>query len=249
MQKVQPSVELTDCDREPVHTPGAIQPFGCLIAFELPQWTIAHVSVDAPGLFGAASAKVMIGAPMETVFAPKIIHDLRNTFQATMISGQPERLATVQIGTNGADYDILVHGSGSLAIAECIPLEGADTPRMDSTVLIKTIIDRLRRTATFKAFLVSAARQLRAVTGYDRVMIYKFQDDDSGKVVAEAVRAGMTPFLDLHYPGDGHSGSGTGTVPAPMAAHDPGRRLRAGSDHPGPNVEEPADRPQPVGLA
>ena len=200
MQEVQLSVELTECDREPVHTPGAVQPYGCLVAFSLPNWAIAHVSLNAPDVFGAASAEAMLGAPMETMLTPRIIHDLRNTFQAAMISGSPERLSGVRIGPREAEYDIAIHTSGQLAVAEFVSVEGADTMRTDPTTLVKTIIDRLRRTTTFKAFLTSAVRQVRAVTGYDRVMIYQFLEDDSGKVVAEAARAGLSPFLDLHYP-------------------------------------------------
>ena len=142
----------------------------------------------------------MVGASMEAILPPRIIHDLRNTFQAAMISGQAERLTGVRLGTSDDEHDIFVHSSGSHAIAECVPVAGADTARTDAALLVKTIIDRLRRTTTFPAFLTSAARQLRAVTGYDRVLIYKFLEDDSGTVVAEAMRPGMQPFLNLHYP-------------------------------------------------
>lgn len=200
MQLQSVPVSLNECDREPVHIPGKIQPFGVLVAFALPVWSVAHVSGNAPALFGAASAEAMIGQPMESVLPPKIIHDLRNTFQAAMISGFAERLAAQPVGTDGAPHDILIHPSGPVAVAEFIPLAGADTIRTDPATLVKTIIERLRRTTTFKTFLTSAARQLRAVTGYDRVMIYKFLEDDSGEVIAEALRAGMPPFLGLHYP-------------------------------------------------
>ena len=191
---------LSECEKEPVHTPGAIQPFGCLLAFSLPTWAIAHASLNAADLFGADSSQAMIGQPMESVLSPKLIHDLRNTFQAAMISGFAERLASVPLGSTGELHDILIHASGQLAVAEFIPCDGADTMRSDPTSLVKTIIDRLRRTTTFQTFLTSAARQIRAVTGYDRVMIYKFLEDDSGKVVAEALRAGLPPFMGLHYP-------------------------------------------------
>ena len=194
------SVDQSDCAKEPVHIPGAIQSFGVLVAFSLPTWTIAHVSLNAPALFGAASAEEMVGAAMESVLPPNIIHDLRNTFQAAMISGFAERLAGQPIGTGGELYDILIHASGQIAVAEFVPVAGADTIRTDAATLVKTIIERLRRTTSFKTFLTSAARQIRAVTGYDRVMIYKFLEDDSGEVVAEALRAGMPPFLGLHYP-------------------------------------------------
>ena len=193
-------IELTDCDKEPVHIPGAIQPFGVLVAFGLPTWEIAHVSRNAPALFGAASTEAMIGGAMGTVLPPKLIHDMRNTYQAAMISGFAERLAAQTVGTKGEFYDILMHASGQVAMAEFVPVAGADSIRSDPATLVKTIIERLRRTTSFKAFLVSAARQIRAVTGYDRVMIYKFLEDDSGEVVAEALRAGLPPFLGLHYP-------------------------------------------------
>lgn len=194
------STDHAECDKEPVHIPGAIQPFGVLVAFSLPTWAVAHVSANAPALFGAASVEAMLGGPMETVLPPAIIHDLRNTFQAAMISGFAERLAGQPVGVDGAPHDILIHPSGQIAVAEFIPVAGADTIRTDPATLVKTIIERLRRTTSFKAFLVSAARQVRAVTGYDRVMIYKFLEDDSGEVVAEALRSGLPPFLGLHYP-------------------------------------------------
>ena len=199
--KVSPAtVDVTDCEREPVHIPGAIQPFGFLIAFALPTWRIAHVSANAAAVFSLESPTPMIGAAMETVLPPKIIHDLRNVFQAAMISGLAERLGNVAVGTRQEAYDILIHASAQLAIAEFIPCAGADTTLGDATALVKTVIDRLRRTTSFKTFLTSAARQIRAITGYDRVMLYKFLEDDTGVVVAEALRAGMPPFLNLHYP-------------------------------------------------
>ena len=201
MLQVEPAtIDLSECEREPVHVPGLIQPFGCLVGFLLPTWSIAHVSLNAGALFEVATPEELIGAPIENILSPQLIHDLRNTFQAAMISGFAERLAHVAIGPRDIPHDVLVYASGSVAIAEFIPVAGADTIRADPTSLVKTIIDRLRRTTNFQAFLTSAARQIRAVTGYDRVMIYKFLEDDSGVVVAEALRGGMPPFLDLHYP-------------------------------------------------
>ena len=195
-----PSVDISKCEREPVHIPGAIQPFGCLVAFLLPTWTIAHVSTNAATVFGAAGPDAMIGAAIETILAPKLIHDLRNTFQAAMISGFAERMAGIAIGTAAEPHDVLIHPSGQLAITEFLPCAGAESVRADPTTLVKTIIDRLRRTTSFKGFLTSAARQIRAVTGFDRVMIYKFLEDDSGEVIAEALRVGLPPFMGLHYP-------------------------------------------------
>ena len=194
------AIDISGCEREPVHIPGAIQPFGFLVAFALPTWRVAHVSANAAAIFSAESPASMIDGAMETVLPSGIIHDLRNVFQAAMISGLAERMTNVPVGTAQEAHDILIHASGQLAIAEFIPCAGADTNQGDATALVKTVIDRLRRTTSFQTFLTSAARQIRAVTGYDRVMLYKFLEDDTGVVVAEALRAGMPPFLNLHYP-------------------------------------------------
>jgi light-regulated signal transduction histidine kinase (bacteriophytochrome) len=193
-------MDLSACEREPVHIPGSIQPFGCLIAFSLPTWSISQLSLNALGLLEAEDAGTLLGQPIELIFPPKVIHDLRNTFQAAMISGFAERLADVAVGPDDERRDILVYPSGQSAVIEIIHGGGVDTVRTDPTSLVKTVVDRLRRTPNFQAFLSSAARQVRAVTGYDRVMIYRFLEDDSGQVVAEAVRGGLPPFLHLHYP-------------------------------------------------
>ncbi len=170
-----------------------------LVALSLPIWQITYVSLNAAELFGKP-VDAMIGASMEVILPPKIIHDLRNTFQAAMISGQAERLSGVRIGTEDAEHDIFIHASGNYAVAECLPVAGADTIRSDAAVLVKTIIERLRRTGTFTAFMTSAARQLRAVTGFDRVLIQEFLEDGSGTVVVEASRPGMPSCLGLHSP-------------------------------------------------
>ena len=49
-------------------------------------------------------------------------------------------------------------------------------------------------------FFNEGARQVRALTGFDRVMVYRFAPDGSGEVVAESAKSGIGSFLGLHYP-------------------------------------------------
>lgn len=62
------------------------------------------------------------------------------------------------------------------------------------------MMSRLDHTETLEAFFREGARQARALTGFDRVMVYRFDEGGSGEVVAEAARAGIGSFLGLHYP-------------------------------------------------
>ena len=105
---------------------------------------------------------------------------------------------------------------GQLAVAEIYSLRWRryDAYRPDGRSS-RRLIDRLRRTTTFQSFLTSAARQIRAVTGYDRVMIYKFLEDDSGKVVAEAAACAGTAAVPR-----------TCTIPRATSRRKPGRLFK-----------------------
>jgi chemotaxis family two-component system sensor kinase Cph1 len=53
---------------------------------------------------------------------------------------------------------------------------------------------------TVLEFCQHAVEQVHAITGFDRVAIYRFAADESGEIIAEALRKGLPPWLGLHYP-------------------------------------------------
>jgi light-regulated signal transduction histidine kinase (bacteriophytochrome) len=59
---------------------------------------------------------------------------------------------------------------------------------------------RLQQTGDQRTLYRVAAREMRALTGFDRVMVYRFEHDGSGEVVAESARTGLESYLGLHYP-------------------------------------------------
>ncbi len=193
-------VDLQLCAREPIHLSGAIQPYGCLIGCDLASWTVTHASGNAAGMLLNEDGASLLGRSMDSIFDSGVLHDLRNTLQGAMISGSAERLLGVAL-TDGAPLrDVAVHATGATAILEVTEHEGADTTTSDPIVLIKSMLGRLKRAPNLARFLAMAANQLRSVTGYDRVMIYRFLPDHSGEVVAEALRGGLQPFMGLRYP-------------------------------------------------
>lgn len=199
LQPLPPAADLSSCERERIHMPSAIQPYGCLLLCVLPTWTISTVSANAGSFFGRASED-LLDQPLDVVMPGKAVHDLRNVLQSSMVSAGAERLLDVQIDEGPERYDLTVHMSAANAIVEIVPRKGANTLATDPVVLVKSMIGQLRRASTLERFLQLAAHQVRAVTGFDRVMIYKFSPDASGQVMAEALRSGLPPFLGLRYP-------------------------------------------------
>ena len=191
--------DLEACERERIHMPGAIQPHGCLLFCTLPTWTIQAASANA-GAFLNRDAEALLDQALDEVLPVKTVHDLRNVLQASMVSGGAERLLDVAIDDGAERYDLTVHMAASNAIVEIMPRRGADTLTTDPIVLVKSMVGRLKRAPTFERFLQLATQQVRAVTGFDRVMIYKFLPDGTGQVMAEALRSGLPPFMGLRYP-------------------------------------------------
>ena len=188
-------VDLTNCDREPIHVLGNIQPFGFLLAAGM-DWMVARASANAAAMLGV-DADTLIGAPLTTLFSEKALHAIRN--RITLLRGPDavERLFNLPLAEGGAPFDVAVHFAGTEVVIEA---ELAQEAEMEASAMVRAMLARLGQTETMAAFLREGARQVRALTGFDRVMVYRFDDQGAGEVVAESVRAGVDSFLGLHYP-------------------------------------------------
>ncbi|MDO7843523.1 HWE histidine kinase domain-containing protein [Sphingomonas immobilis] len=188
-------VDLTNCDREPIHLLGAIQQPGFLIAVST-DWLIARVSKNIRDLLGY-DPEDLIGAPLPDYIPSTLLHDLRNRISLLSAPDMVERLFGCSIGASGQLYDVAVHFSGGQIVIEAEPGTAAGG---DSTNAVRAMMARLDRTPDITAFYREGARQVRALLGYDRVMVYKFAESGSGAVVAEACKSGIGSFLGLNYP-------------------------------------------------
>ena len=193
--KTAPNVDLTNCDREPIHVLGAIQPIGFLLALTA-DWLVARASANVEAFIGQPPES-LLGKPLDQVFSRECVHNLRN--RASILRGPDavERLFDCSLVDGQPPFDIALHSSGNQIVIEAEPASGEHG---DATGMVRSMIARLDQTSDFATFFREGARQIRALIGFDRVMVYRFAADGSGEVVAEAVRAGIGQFLGLHYP-------------------------------------------------
>jgi len=192
-----PKVDLTNCDREPIHQLGAIQPIGFLIALSS-DWMISRVSANIGTFLPGADPEALAGRPLTELFSPSAIHGLRNRMAMLRGPDSVERIFGCRLLDTAEPFDIALHMSNGRIIVEAEPGSGDD--HGDVTGTVRSMIARLDQTDTMTAFFNEGARQIRALSGYDRVMVYRFAQDGSGEVVAESVKPGIGSFLGLHYP-------------------------------------------------
>jgi light-regulated signal transduction histidine kinase (bacteriophytochrome) len=187
---------LTECDREAIHHIGAIQSFGGLIAADAQECT-AHVSANLAAMLGLA-ALPETGTPLARVIAQPALEVIRGALAALQLNDMPERRFGLELAGDGRLFDCAVHRSCGLSVIEFEP--HARDEFADHVSMIVPVIAQLEAATNVAALCDSAARLVRQMTGYDRVMIYRFHPDESGEVIAEDRDASLDPFKGLRYP-------------------------------------------------
>lgn len=191
-------LDLSACDREPIHRLGAIQPVGFLIAVTR-DWRIVRVSDNVADHVGR-EPRELLGVPLAELFERDALHGLRNRLMHLSGADAVERVFGLALVTGRRErrFDCAIHEADGLIVIEAEPSDPAEA--IEAAGLLRSMIGRLDAASDLGRFLQRGARQVHSLTGFDRVMIYRFQHDGSGEVVAEVARSGIEPFLGLHYP-------------------------------------------------
>ena len=191
--------DLTTCDREPIHVPGAIQPHGLLLALDDDR-RVVMASTNCARLLGLTAggpldqhlADVLGPGPAQLVARAVETDDMGTPLRTTMPPGAG--------GLAGSEVDLIVHRSGSRVVVEVEPVSVPVPTQTVSYRSARAAVTRLTQTSTTAELCQQLASEIRLLTGFDRVMVYRFDEEWNGEVVAEDRRDDLNPFLGLHYP-------------------------------------------------
>jgi chemotaxis family two-component system sensor kinase Cph1 len=184
--------ELTECDREPIHLLGGIQPHGVLLAFSEPELTQRVVSANTEALLGLAPP-ALLGRPLAELLHPTSLALLNRALSQQGSAG------TLRIEAAGRSFVGLLHRSDGLAVLDLEPVIG-DSSEDGALAMVDQVLSPLTRAKGPRALLQEVAGAVRALSGFDRVMVYLFDADWHGEVVAESRDPEVDTFLGLHFP-------------------------------------------------
>ncbi len=187
---------LTSCDLEPITRLERIQSFGFLLAMSS-RWVVVRASANLEAFIGIPSDQ-SIGMQLDTFVDREALHEIRNRITGLASIGGTERFYGVSLVIGRPSLDLAVHYAGGLCILEG-ELAGHDS-RIDAASVVRTMVARLAKQTILDAFHRDVVRQIRRLTGFSRVMIYRFAADGTGEVIAEDAAVGMERFLGLHFP-------------------------------------------------
>jgi light-regulated signal transduction histidine kinase (bacteriophytochrome) len=189
-------IDRTNCHREPIHVPGAIQSHGALLAADAESLRIVQASENAGALAGRPTGE-LLGLPLPEVLGADAVAELREraTSEVANLRPLPAAIGDRRVdafGYRSADRLLVVEleETGDAAPEDLFAFQERVTRSLAS----------LQDAASIEELLGQAAQVVRGLTGFDRVWAYRFEPDGHGVIVAEERHAHLPAFLGLHYP-------------------------------------------------
>ncbi|MCC2962290.1 GAF domain-containing protein [Massilia sp. IC2-278] len=191
-------LDLSSCDKEPIRTPGSIQPHGFLLTLS-PQLTVLQASANL-GRWLGIEADAAIERPLPEVIGETAASRLAPSLEGGKLGNRPFYLGTVT-AANGQHLDVLAHAWDSVLIVEFEAVE-RDAPAgfRELYPLLGDFLLNVNDKASVESLATLAAHHVRSVTGYGRVMVYQFDPDGHGHVMAESKEDDYVSYMGQRFP-------------------------------------------------
>lgn len=187
------------CDKEPIHIPGSIQPHGMLIAFTSDNFLVDQISANCASFTGVKPEDV-VGKPLSAVLGDEGAQWLIAEIANQNIIARPVYLGALKM-PNGSFFDVMVHAWQGLVILEfeMISREKAADFRLLYPLITK-FVSTLQDANEIESMCAIAAREIKNVTQFGRVLVYSFDHQGHGHVLAEAIDTGYHSYFNQRFP-------------------------------------------------
>jgi len=193
------AIDIASCEREPIRTPGAVQPHGFLLALAggaQPQ--VVQVS-DNLAQFTGLMPEAALQRPLADIIGAAGAAALAQLLVDSELRERPAYLTTLRLGDTA--FDVLAHAWDALQILEFEPARdnhGAELQRLYP--LVGDFLNKINDADSIEALCAQAAADIRALTGFGRVLVYSFDDEGHGNVLAESLADGYDSYVGQRFP-------------------------------------------------
>ena len=189
---------LDRCAQEQVQIIGQIQPHGLLFALSEPDLVVRQVSANISAFLGMSPESVL-DRPFESVLGAQLFE----AFHAQLTSDAGSSVASFHIPQrcSAVEAQCIAHRQDGVLIVELEPIEGAHSlAPLDFDAHIQLPLSRMRAASDVLELARVAASEVRRLSGFDRVMVYRFDENWNGEVIAEAVGHSPVSYFGLRFP-------------------------------------------------
>lgn len=191
---------IESCDKEPIHIPGSIQPHGFMIILNN-AYTIIKVSQNFAE-FLHKNPRKLIGTPLSEFVSEEKITELKSLTSEGALNPIRSTLLSLKIEDAEYIYDAIIHKTGSVFVLE-LELRASDIEKIGQQDFYRDVMAfsvHLQKVEDQQTLFDYVAAEIRRVTGFARVKLYKFDENWNGKVVAESKESHMSSYMGLQFP-------------------------------------------------
>jgi two-component system, chemotaxis family, sensor kinase Cph1 len=193
------TLDLTNCDREPIHTPGSIQPHGVLLVMGELDLKIVQVSSNVAQWLGR-SPEDLLNQSLKTLLGSEELESIKACLSEDFERINPLRIV-IEVRGKDSVFDGIIHRFDQSLILELEPtLRERTADFFGFHRLVKGALSKLQQATTLEDMSQIVIQEVRQLSGFDRVMVYQFDTEGAGTVIAEDKRDDLMPYLGLHYP-------------------------------------------------
>lgn len=192
----------TEIESEAIHIISKLQPHGILLVLSEPDLNILQASDNSFRVFGIP-AELLVTMTLEELLDPFQIEGIRAGLDKDNLDYiNPSKLWVRKQGDDYVIFDGVFHRNpDGFLILELEPAVSRENiPFLSFYHLARVSIGQLEQSANLTDFCRVIVREVRKITGFDRVMLYRFREDGHGEVVAEEKIDALEPYLGLHFP-------------------------------------------------
>ncbi len=189
--------DISACDREPIHIPGSIQPHGLLLALDPADRTLVQTSANLAPLIGE-----VLGQPLDAAW-PQLAEALNTALDDIGDEPGARYLRTVTLTAGGEPrlYDVVAHHHDGLLILELEEITAGASASLDALYpAMRGFVQQLQSASTVETLCRVIAEDVRRITGFDRVLVYRFDETWNGTVIAEDRNDVLPSYMDLRFP-------------------------------------------------
>lgn len=186
------------CAQEPIHIIGSIQPHGALVALSEPDLVVRQVSANIAAFCGVTPEEVL-GGSLEAVIGSQQFA----AFQLQVSSGEQFANVSLILHTPAQQIPVqcVAHREDDVLIVELNLQQNCQSLHpLDLDDHIRLPFSRMEAAPTTAELSQVTAREIRRLSGFDRVMIYRFDHEGNGEVLAEASLPSPVSYLGLTFP-------------------------------------------------
>ncbi len=188
-------VTLDNCADEPIHIPGSIQPHGYLIAIEQNTWVISRLSQNVEQIIPGALNSV--GKSAEELLGKEFIQELKSSNKRY---GFKDNLFHWRSGHNNTFFHVIASICQGMIILDLETKPDRVNDISDFYKKTRNFVNDFNDVLNEDEVYDRAVSEVRKLTKFDRVMLYKFDQDYNGQVVAESKVGHLNSFLHQHFP-------------------------------------------------